>query len=396
MNPLNQLSRITSPGRIFIPQIDGLRAVAILAVIAFHVRAICSYHFSGIPGGGVVEGDPVNDAFSIGYLGVQLFFVVSGFILSLPFARQWLCGGEQVGLREYYIRRVTRIEPPYVIHLLFLFLVCCGVLRWLPSHPHLYQNPAWMEYTVSHILSSLAYSNVFICGALPYPNIVLWSLEIEVQFYLLAPFLALLFKIASVRQRRAWIGALILLGPAAVRELLPDLYQVQASLLGHFQFFLAGFLLADFYLLKNIQAESSRNRWWDLVFPTAIASVVLMRHCFFLSVLMPWVLLFCCLAAFCGRGTATLLAYPGITTVGGMCYTIYMYHWLMISLLVRVTGCLQTHILWIDLLVQFALMSVAIILISAVLFILFERPFMRRDWPGRVLSKLHPPRKPSG
>ena len=91
-----------------------------------------------------------------------------------------------------------------------------------------------------------------------------------------------------------------------------------------------------------------------------------------------------------------MLAYPGITTVGGMCYTIYMYHWLMISLLVRVTGCLQTHILWIDLLVQFALMSIAIILISAVLFILFERPFMRRDWPGRVLSKLHPPRKPSG
>ena len=89
-----------------------------------------------------------------------------------------------------------------------------------------------------------------------------------------------------------------------------------------------------------------------------------------------------------------LLSYPGITTVGGMCYTVYMYHWLMISLLVRVTGRLQTHILWLDLLVQFVLMSIAIILVSAVLFIFFERPFMRRDWPSRVLNKLHPTKKP--
>ena len=368
--------------------------MAILAVIAFHVRAICSFHFSASPGGLAVEGDPVNDTFSIGYFGVQLFFVLSGFILSLPFARQWMCGAGQVGFGEYYIRRVTRIEPPYVIHLFFLFLLCGGVLRWLPSHPHLYHNPTWMDYALSHILSSLAYSNVFIYGAHPYPNIVLWSLEIEVQFYLLAPLLAGVFKIARAWQRRAWIGALILLGPAVVRGLLPDCYLVQASLLGYFQFFLAGFLLADFYLLKNIHAESSRNGWWDLVFPTAIVAVVLMRHSFFLSILMPWVLLFCCLAAFCGRGTAMLLSYPGITTVGGMCYTVYMYHWLMISLLVRVTGRLQTHILWLDLLVQFVLMSIAIILVSAVLFIFFERPFMRRDWPSRVLNKLHPTKKP--
>ena len=130
MKLLNQLSRITTSGRVFIPQIDGLRFVAIIAVIAFHVRAICSYHFRASPAGLTIEGDLVNDAFGTGHFGVQLFFLISGFILSLPFARQSLCPGRRISLREYYVRRVTRIEPPYVIHLAFLLVLCGLVLRW--------------------------------------------------------------------------------------------------------------------------------------------------------------------------------------------------------------------------------------------------------------------------
>jgi peptidoglycan/LPS O-acetylase OafA/YrhL len=100
-------------------------------------------------------------------------------------------------------------------------------------------------------------------------------------------------------------------------------------------------------------------------------------------------ILFCCLAAFRGTLTAKFLGHPWITTMGGMCYTIYMYHWLMISALVRVTGGLRTHILWLDLLIQFVLMSVIIIGVCAVLFALFERPFMQRDWPARLWNKIH-------
>jgi peptidoglycan/LPS O-acetylase OafA/YrhL len=102
---LNHLSRITTAGRVFIPQIDGLRFIAIMAVVAYHVRAICSYHFQASPMGQTIEGDPVNDIFSVGNNGVRLFFAISGFILSLPFARQYLCAGKPVGLRGYYIRR---------------------------------------------------------------------------------------------------------------------------------------------------------------------------------------------------------------------------------------------------------------------------------------------------
>jgi peptidoglycan/LPS O-acetylase OafA/YrhL len=383
---LNRLSRITTPGRVFIPQIDGLRFVAIMAVIAFHVRAICSYHFRASPSGRTVEGDLVNDAFGMGCLGVQLFFVISGFILSLPFAKQWLQNGRRISLREYYLRRVTRIEPPYVIHLCFLFLLCALVLRWLPSHPHLYHNAAWADYAAKHIFSSLFYANGFIFAAHPYPNIVLWSLEIEVQFYILAPFLARIFMIAGRWKRRVVLVILILAFSLANQGVFPNLYRINFSLAGNLHYFLAGFLLADFYLLNKI--ENARSYRWDFIFPLAITAVVFFRHYSLLGIALPWLMFFCCLAAFRGIVTAKLLAFPWITTIGGMCYTIYMYHWLMISMLVRVTGHLRTHVLWLDLLIQFVLMSVIITGICAVLFALFERPFMQRDWPARIWKKI--------
>jgi peptidoglycan/LPS O-acetylase OafA/YrhL len=67
-----------------------------------------------------------------------------------------------------------------------------------------------------------------------------------------------------------------------------------------------------------------------------------------------------------------------------MCYTIYMYHWLMISGIVRITGHFQTHVLWLDLLIQFVLMSIIITFACSALFVLFERPFMQRDWPQQL------------
>ena len=93
MNLYQHLSRVMTRGRVFLPQVDGLRFVAIMAVIAYHVRSIGSYHLHASPAGTTVEGDVVNDVFSTGHLGVELFFAISGFILSLPFARWWLAGG---------------------------------------------------------------------------------------------------------------------------------------------------------------------------------------------------------------------------------------------------------------------------------------------------------------
>jgi peptidoglycan/LPS O-acetylase OafA/YrhL len=392
---LAKLSRITTPGRTFIPQIDGLRFIAIMAVIGFHVRVICSYHLRATPAGKAIEGDVVNDIFVVGHLGVELFFAISGFILSLPFARWRLAGGKPVGLRGYYLRRITRIEPPYVIHLAFLFLFCALILRHQPMHQEYFVNSGWFRYCSRHILASLFYSNGFIYGTHPYPNVVLWSLEIEVQFYILAPLLAQVFRIGGTWQRRGLLAGGIVLAPLLATQIgdrLGHPYWAVFSLAGNLQYFLVGFLLADWQVKRS--APPSRNYWWDLSFILGCAVVVFFRHDSWMYSALPAIIGICCLAAFCGTMAFRILGHPLITTIGGMCYTIYMYHWLMISALVRLFIHVRTHILWLDLLIYFVGMSVVIIAACAVLFALFERPFMRRDWPVKLWKKIHAsPRK---
>ena len=85
----NRLRRVTTTGR-FVPEIDGLRFVAIMTVVAFHVLTyLRAQHpmFSAPHTEGVIER-----AASTGYFGVELFFVISGFILALPFASHHLSG----------------------------------------------------------------------------------------------------------------------------------------------------------------------------------------------------------------------------------------------------------------------------------------------------------------
>ena len=414
-NILSRLTRITTAGRNYIPQIDGLRFVAIMAVIAYHLRGVCLHYF-GID---AHPADPISRCFEAGHYGVQLFFAISGFVLSLPFARQLLCStppqppgqAPAVSLKEYYLRRLTRIEPPYVIHLVVLLMLCVLVYRRLPAHPHLYHNPEWAKFTATHLLASLIYSNGFIFGTHPYPNYVLWSLEVEVQFYLLAPWLAKMLLVRNATARRILLLGLV--GVFSVGAYLWQPYRVWASLAGNLQYFLVGFLLSDLYVKGKLGTSSSsssssttkagpgslqrtfNNLWrslregwlWDAGFLSSCAAVVWLQEERAIQWVLPWAIFVCGVAAFLGVASRRFLGNPWITTIGGMCYTIYLYHSLMISLLARLLLKVQTHLLPLDLLTQFVLMSAAIIAVCAVLFAWLERPFMRRDWPRRLREK---------
>src|SRR6266404_1677652 len=94
------LARETSTG-LFLPEVDGLRFVAILSVFVFHLNAYLQSH-SPKP----YELDPISPILcriaSEGRFGVQLFFVISGLILSLPFAARHLERRAPVGLRAYF------------------------------------------------------------------------------------------------------------------------------------------------------------------------------------------------------------------------------------------------------------------------------------------------------
>jgi peptidoglycan/LPS O-acetylase OafA/YrhL len=312
MNLLSRLSRITSSGREFIPQIDGLRFLAITSVIAYHIWAIGTFHL-GCPGD---ESTTVGLIFSNGHMGVELFFVISGFILALPFAKQHLAKGKHIRLREYFIRRVTRIEPPYVIQLILVFIWTALVLRHSPAHQKIYGSDGWLHYTASHMLASLFYAHQLVYQSHPYPNIVLWSLEVEVQFYLLAPFLAMVFTIRNSSLRRglialiivAWSWIFSLLGLKPIADHWGLLYSLP--------YFLIGFLLVEFYL-SGWLTTGKKNFIWDALFFISVPLVI------YVPVLETWIFLVVCLAAFRGRLASWFMSNPWITTIGGMCYTIY-------------------------------------------------------------------------
>ena len=163
---LARLSRETSSGR-FIPEMDGLRFVAIGMVVIFHLNSylLASLHDSG----SLPRSDWLRPIALVGFRGVELFFVISGFLLGLPFAAHHLKNASPVSLRKYYLRRLTRLEPPYIVAMLGLFAVAVSIQG--KTAANLYP----------HLAASLFYLHNLIFGS-PSPAMgVAWSLEVEVR-----------------------------------------------------------------------------------------------------------------------------------------------------------------------------------------------------------------------
>jgi len=185
--------RITSTGN-FIPEIDGLRFIAITSVVMYHLY-------------GFIAAKDINHyvhsfdfpflriLLSHGHLGVPLFFVISGFILGLPFAKFHIVKEKPVSLKKYFLRRLTRLEPPYILAMTILLFGAVYVAKTVSV------SDGILSY-----LSSIIYQHNFIwSGVLPLLNGPVWSLEIEVQFYILAPLLAYIFAVKSSSIRRTLI-----------------------------------------------------------------------------------------------------------------------------------------------------------------------------------------------
>ena len=172
------LRRVTQPGA-YIPQIDGLRFLAIALVVIFHIAVFVQNNTPSLAGVSVTELPVLFQVALTGFIGVELFFVISGFILSLRFANQYLLNKKEVEIKRYFWKRITRIEPPYIISLILLTVFILLLNNETPAD------------IIPRFFASLFYVQSFLFPESPdMINIVNWSLAIEVQFYIVAPFLA--------------------------------------------------------------------------------------------------------------------------------------------------------------------------------------------------------------
>jgi peptidoglycan/LPS O-acetylase OafA/YrhL len=378
-----RLSRETSSGR-FIPEMDGLRFVAIAMVILFHLNgyllAKSTHHAGSLP-----QSDWLAQIAFVGFRGVELFFVISGFILGLPFAAHHLKNAARVNLRKYYLRRLTRLEPPYFVTVLLLFVLAL----WVQGKTAAVLYP--------HLAASLFYLHNLIYGFSSPAIGVAWSLEIEVQFYVLVPLLTFLFAIRRRWLRRLSLVALILGVLSAQSLFLPQSGSLSLSILAYLQFFLIGFLLADVFLADWGESPQTTPYWdvvamvgWPLLF--IVLRVDALAHWLFPFLVF---LLYC--AAFRGSWSHRVFSNPGITVIGGMCYSIYLIHYEVISAVGRFTkGIAEGCPFWLYLMVQLILIGTSILLVCGFYFVLLEKPCMSRNWPQRVWSRLQTTIYPRG
>ena len=163
------------------PDIDGLRAIAVLCVVAYHAMPE------------VVRG---------GFIGVDVFFVISGFLISTIIMRAKDEG--RFSLLDFYARRIKRLFPALTV-----VLAATALLGWFYLLPHEFRAlgkhlTAGAGYFINFTLKKEA--GYFDVSAAEKPLLHLWSLAVEEQFYIVWPVLLLL--VAGRRRTLAVLAAI--------------------------------------------------------------------------------------------------------------------------------------------------------------------------------------------
>jgi len=148
-------------------EIDGLRAIAVLPVIFFH---------AGL------------ESFDGGFIGVDVFFVISGYLITNTILTE-LASGE-FKMLNFYERRARRILPA-----LYLVILVCLPIAWLTLPPDSMKNFAQSVAAISLFSSNFLFwleQGYFDAASELKPLLHTWSLAVEEQFYLLYPIILLL------------------------------------------------------------------------------------------------------------------------------------------------------------------------------------------------------------
>lgn len=155
------------PTNRYLPHIDGLRALAVLSVVLHH--AAPTY----IPGG---------------FLGVDIFFVISGYLITAIVAHELTSGSFDI--RAFFFRRIRRLMPALVVMLLSGLMLALLILT--PQELVSFAKHSFAAILLSSNILSAGETGYFDPDAINKPLLHLWSLGVEEQFYLIWPFLLLL------------------------------------------------------------------------------------------------------------------------------------------------------------------------------------------------------------
>jgi len=243
-----------------VASLTGVRALAALLVVATHAAYTTGKYTHGY----------VGLVFSRMEIGVPIFFVLSGFLLFGPWVRAAVAGATAPSLRRYARHRVRRIMPAYAVTVLAAYLI----YHFHDAGP----NPghSWNGLLRNLTLTQI-YTDSYLFSHLHQGLTQMWSLAVEVAFYLTLPVIAYLLLVVLCRRR--WKPGLLLAGLAGLAlispawmvlvhtvDFLPD--GARLWLPGYLAWFIGGMMLAV------LSAVGSQCHWF-LAVPLAVLCYVI-------------------------------------------------------------------------------------------------------------------------
>jgi peptidoglycan/LPS O-acetylase OafA/YrhL len=334
--------------------IDGLRAVAVLAVLAYHCN------LQGLSGG---------------FVGVDVFFVISGYLICALIVRDLDRG--TFSIARFYERRCKRILPA-----LFAILLFCLIAAMLICSPFEARQigQSLMAVTLS-VSNALFYrqGNYFNGGGKLNPLLMTWSLAVEEQFYIVFPLLMLLLY----KQNKQRLLA-ILAGLCALSLLISIYMEFRHPEFNFYSPFTraweigAGTLLALFEARRPIQM---RSPWQEDILSWSGLALILSCIVFYSPIMrfpgfeaIPPVLGTVLVLAARKGGANRLLALPPLVAIGLISYSLYLWHWPLLSFTAMISpGPTSPR--------NRAILMVTAVVAATVSYVFIERPFRTRASP---------------
>jgi peptidoglycan/LPS O-acetylase OafA/YrhL len=375
-----------APSRLYLPELDGLRFFAFAFVFLFH-RGVPWHELAGL-----ISKEATRCFQQNGWVGVQVFFILSGYLITTLLLREESVFG-RVDLRAFWVRRALRIWPLYYLTVAVVFVV-------IPALDGALATSAGRAAAGKHLPAFLLFLgnwSMAIRGPVPYDaQSILWSVCVEEQFYLIVPLLVAFLP----RRGRVPVVVALILGSVAVRGALAraevNQLWIQYNTFAQFDTLLSGVLLA--LLLGTEPRASGAGRWlaW-LQWPLYAAAVWVFsrsnlghgeawrRTWDFVAIWLAGAGVVAVAVTVPG-GLRAALAYPRLVWLGRISYGLYMYHEIAFWLRDRVSNWLG----WFpnrEILLSIFGFALTVGL-AAASYSWFERPFLRlkRGWT-RVPSR---------
>lgn len=339
------------------PEIDGLRAIAVISVIIYHLN---------------------ENWLSGGFLGVDIFFVISGFLITGIIITE--IQQNSFSLKQFYTRRIKRIYPA--------FITVMALVSFIASVIFIYNDFNKLRKTIELAIAFLSNfylgltQGYFDLSANENPVLHIWSLAVEEQYYLIFPLILILAYKKFREIKVLFIITLILFFILLATSFIPAnfykevLHQPNIYYLSNLRFpeLLVGSLLAIYH---NLSASKQASN------VIAILSTLLLFSCLFLMnndiAYIPGITLIlpCIFTALIIHTTSQnnivklCLSNKAIVFIGKISYSLYLYHWIFIAFAYYITGEKQINNQ------SIAIVIVLTIIFSVLSYYLIEQPIRK-------------------